>query len=147
MAKRNYYLITGGVLSAFISIFHVVLVFNPTLFSYVTPGQSALTEMALQGSSITTVASIALALLFAIWALYAFSGAGMIRRLPLLRAALIIIGIIYILRSLFLPSEIKMVLTQAYPLQFVIFSLISLVTGLFYIIGVLKQRTILADSK
>jgi hypothetical protein len=140
MAKSNHYLIAGGVMSALISLLHVFLAIFPALYRYIGPDQSALTEMAGQGSSSTTIASVALALLFAIWALYAFSGAGLIRPLPLLRIALITICAIYILRSLFLLSEIGMVLNQGYPFRFVVFSIISLVSGLLYLIGILRQR-------
>jgi len=141
MVKPKHYLIAGGVISALISILHVVLALRPELYRYIGPGQeSALAQMAEQGSSITTIATVALALIFAIWAIYAFSGAGLIGPLPLLRTALIAIGVIYILRALFLPSEINMVLTQGYPFRFVVFSTISLVAGLLYLIGVWKQR-------
>jgi hypothetical protein len=35
-------------------------------------------------------------------------------------------------------SEIRMVLTQGYPFRFVVFSTISLVAGLLYLIGTLR---------
>jgi hypothetical protein len=94
--------------------------------------------MAEQGSSLTMIATIALVLIFAIWAIYAFSAAGLIPPQPLQRAVLFAIAAIYILRGLFLFSEIKMVLDQDYPLRFVFFSTLSLVTGLLYLIGTLK---------
>ncbi len=86
-----------------------------------------------------SVASVVLALIFAAWAAYAFSGAGLIGAFPLLRPALIAIGAIYILRSLFIFTEVKMVLNEGYPFRFVIFSTISLVTGLLYLIGILRK--------
>ncbi len=97
-------------------------------------------QKAAEGSSGTTIATAALALMFAIWAVYAFSGAGLIGVLPLLRTVLIVIGLIYVLRSLFLLSEIRMVLNEGYPFRFVVFSMISLVTGLLYLIGTLRQQ-------
>jgi hypothetical protein len=140
MPKAKHYLLAGGVISALISALHVILALRPTLYAYVTADQeSALAQMAEQGSSLIQIATVALALLFAIWALCAFSGAGLMRRLPLLRAALIAIGVIYILRALFLPTEINMVMTQGYPFRFVVFSTISLAAGLFYLIGTLYQ--------
>jgi hypothetical protein len=39
----------------------------------------------------------------AIWGLYAFSGAGLIRRLPLLRTALVLISAAYLFRAAWLP--------------------------------------------
>jgi hypothetical protein len=141
MIKPKHYLVAGGVMSALISILHVILALRPELYRYIGPGQeSALTQMAEQGSSLTSIATVVLAVIFAIWATYAFSSAGLIGPLPLLRVALITIGVIYILRALFLPVEINMVLTQGYPFRFVVFSTISLVAGLLYLIGVWKQR-------
>lgn len=138
MMKSKYFLMAGGVISALISIVHAVLVVEPALFVYISAGrESVLAQMAIQGSSPTTAATIGLALIFAIWALYAFSGAGLIRPLPLLRAALIFISVIYLLRALAVFPEINMVMNQGYPFRFVVFSIISLVTGLLYLLGFL----------
>jgi hypothetical protein len=141
MAKAERCLIAGGVMSGLVAILHAVLAVEPALYRYVAPGQgSTLAEMAVEGSSVTTIASVAIALVFALWALYAFSGAGLIGRLPLLRAALIAIGAIYVLRALALPTEIRMVSAEGYPFRFVVFSGISLVAGLLYLIGAFRQR-------
>ncbi len=148
MIKSKLYLVAGGVISALLSLLHLVLAVKPDYYRYITPGQeSALSQMAEQGSSITTIASMVLALIFAIWAIFAFSGAGLIGRLPLLRAVLIAIGVVYLLRALFLPLEINMVLTQGYPFRFVIFSTISLLAGLLYLTGFWKQRASLIPGK
>jgi hypothetical protein len=147
MNKPNPFLIAGGVMSALISLLHVVLAVKPGLYRYIGPDSSALTDMAEQGAGIITGLTILLALIFAVWAMYAFSGAGLIRRLPLLRAGLITISAIYILRALFLPTEINMVLSEGYPFRFVVFSTISLVAGLLYLIGFLKQRKALAPGR
>lgn len=146
-SNRNRYLITGGVVSALISALHIALATVPGLYWYIGPGQSALKNMAVQGSSVTTVASAVLALIFATWAIYAFSAARLIGRLPLLQPVLIAICVIYILRALFLPTEINMVVTEGYPFRFVVFSTISLVTGLLYLIGILKRRASMAPAR
>jgi hypothetical protein len=140
MAKANYYLVAGGVISALISILHLVLALKPALYRYISAGQeSELARMAEQGSIPTTIVTVALALIFAIWAAYAFSGGGLLGPLPVLRVALIAIAAIYILRALALFAEINMVLNQGYPFQFAVFSTISLVAGLLYLVGILKS--------
>jgi hypothetical protein len=145
MARPQYFLIAGGVLSALISLLHVVLAVQPSLYRYISAGQeSELARMAEQGSTPTTIATAVLAVMFAIWAAYAFSGAGLIVRLPLLRAALIAIGAIFILRALFIPTEIGMVVNEGYPIRFVVFSTISLVAGLLYLAGIVTRRASLA---
>jgi hypothetical protein len=114
---------------------------KPSLYRYISAGlESDLGRMAEQGSTPTTIATVALAVIFAVWAIYAFSGAGLIVRLPLMRAALIAICVIYILRALAMPTEIKMVMNQGYPFRFVVFSAISLLAGLLYLIGLFKPR-------
>lgn len=141
MAKPNYTLIIGGVVSTLLSAFHIVLAMKPELYRYIDPGQgTGLGQMAEQGSSLIIILTLILALIFAIWALYAFSGARLIRPFPLLGAALIVISVIYLLRGLFLGSEIKMVMNEGYPFRFVVFSSISLLAGVLYLIGYLKLR-------
>jgi hypothetical protein len=56
-----------------------------------------------------------------------------------LRAVLITIGVVYILRSLMLPSEILKVLQSGYPLRFIVLSTGSFTFGLFYLYGTLAQ--------
>ncbi len=148
MAVAKRFLIAGGTISALIAILHFILTLKPEYYQFVNPEQaSTLAQMALQGSSATTIATAALALIFAIWAVYAFSGAGMIGCLPLLRAILIVIGVIYLLRALFLPTEIRMTVNQGYPIRFAVYSFISLVAGLFYLLGIFLQRAFLSSSK
>jgi hypothetical protein len=143
MIKLEYSLLAGGAISALISILHVILALWPTLYRHISAGQeSSLAQMAEKGSTSTTIATIALALIFAIWATYAFSGTGLIHPLPWLRVALIAISVIYILRALVIPTEVNMVLNQGYPFRFVVFSTISLMTGLLYLIGIIKQRAL-----
>jgi hypothetical protein len=141
MPNTRYLLIAGGVITALISLLHVVLALKPELFRSFGPGEgSTLAQRAAEGSKGTTIATVVLALIFALWAAYAFSGARLIGALPLLRAGLIAIGVIYIIRSLFVVSEIEMVLSIGYPFRFVVFSTISLVAGLLYLIGGLALR-------
>jgi len=127
-------------MSALISLLHIILILKPEIFYRLINlnQESASAPTASQGPGLS-IAALVLALIFAIWAIYAFSGAELIKPLPLLRTALVAIGVIYILRSLFLPLEIYMVLTKGHPFQFVVYSTISLVTGLLYLVGILKK--------
>lgn len=147
MKKQNVYLIAGGVMSALISLLHIVLAAKPDLYRYIGVGGDTLTQMAVEGAGILRGATVALALVFAVWALYAFSGAGWVGRLPLLRTGLIAITAIYILRALFLPTEIRMVANEGYPFRFVVFSTISLAAGLLYLIGYIRGRAALKPVK
>lgn len=92
-----------------------------------------------QGSPFTVLVTLGLALMFAAWVAYALSGAGVIRPLPLLQAVLIVIGVIYILRSFMLPSELVAVLKSEQSFRFVAFSTGSLAAGLLYLVGTLAR--------
>jgi hypothetical protein len=141
METSRVLLIVGAVGSGLISLLHVVLALRPELWRYVAPGgTSALREMAIQGSTGTIVAAAALAVMFAVWALYGLSGAGAIGRLPLLRTGLIGIGVIFLLRGLFIVPETRMVLAEGYAVRFALFSAISLLAGLLYVVGALGLR-------
>jgi hypothetical protein len=60
-------------------------------------------RMAERGDARPTVMAVGFALGLTLWALYAWSGAGLIRRLPLLRTGLVLISAIYLLRAAYLP--------------------------------------------
>jgi hypothetical protein len=135
MNLSSYCLVLAAAASFFNTLLHVVLAIRPQLYRYC--GADELAQLHEQGSPFTLLVTIGLILLFAVWGVYALSGAGVIGRLPLLRVVLITIGVIYVLRGLMLPSELVQVLTSGYPFRFIVFSTGSLVMGLFYLVGTL----------
>ena len=59
---------------------------------------------AARGDLQPTLITLAIATILLVWAAYAFSGAGLVPRLPLLRTGLVVITAIYLLRGLvFVP--------------------------------------------
>jgi hypothetical protein len=133
----NYSLIIGSIASFFITLLHLVLAIQPKLYRYFNAAELA--EMHAKGSPFTVLVTIGLAVMFVIWGAYGLSGAGLIRQLPLLRTVLVSIGVIYILRSLMLPSEILKVLQSGYPFRFIVLSTGSFAFGLSYLYGSLAQ--------
>jgi hypothetical protein len=95
------------------------------------------------GSLIPPVVTLAIALVFAVWALYGFSGAGLIRRLPLLEAGLLTIGVIYFVRGLLVIPEAMVLLQSGRSLlhKVVVFSLVSLACGILYLAGAIARRS------
>ena len=94
--------------------------------------------LAEQGNIRATLITTGIALVLSIWSLYAFSAAGVIFRLPLIRLALILITLIYLVRGvagLFLISS-PMGRT---PEFWVWSSVICLTIGLIHLVG-LKQQ-------
>lgn len=123
--------------SVLIAVLHVALVFRPQAYRYF--GADELALLAEQGSPFTVLVTVGLALMFAAWGSYGFSGAGVIRPFPLLRTVFIAISAIHILRGFFLPFDLVKVLLSAYPIRFVVFSTISLAAGLLYLVGTIGQ--------
>lgn len=135
MNMPRFCLLLGGVASFLIVVLHLALALMPQWYRYF--GADELAQLHEEGSLFTVLVTLGLALMFAAWAVYALSGAGVIGRLPWLRAVLIAVGGIYILRSLMLPSELIKVLLSGYPFRFVVFSTGSLAAGLLHLVGTL----------
>ena len=77
------------------------------------------------------------------WSWYAFAGAGLARRPPLLRLGLWVIGTIYTARGLALVPEVLALWrggASAPPPRYAVFSLVSLATGLAYLVGTWRAR-------
>lgn len=92
----------GGWLSLLAAMLHLaVITGGPDWYRFVGAGE----EMAVaaeRGSWMPALVTLAIAAILAVWGLFAFSGAGRTRRLPLLRTALVAIAAIYLVRGLLL---------------------------------------------
>lgn len=127
----------AGLLSLGIALLQVVLGFSPALSTYLgAPPELLANPAALLASSFFV------ALIFAIWGLYGLSGAGLMRRLPLLRLGLLVIGAIYTLRGLLLVplllDSLGLIVADPPILpQALLASLVSLLIGCLYLAGTL----------
>ena len=131
---RNPALVIGGLLSVAASLLHIgCIIGGPDWYRFFGAGEQMAT-MAEQGSMTPTLLTLGIAVILAIWAAYAFSGAGLLPRLPLLRTGLVTISAIYLLRGLALIPAL--IINRGDLMPFVLWSsLIVLVYGLAYAIG------------
>lgn len=139
--KTNKLLIIGGVLSVVASLLHIAMIVGgPAWYRFFGAGEG-MAQLAESGSIYPAIITAIIAIVLALWGLYAFSGAEVIGRLPQLKLVLGIISMIYIVRGVF---GIPIVIYLDHPylneleekMTFMIFSsLISLGFGLFYLIG------------
>ena len=132
--RGNRWLATGGMLSAAAAMLHVAIILRgPDWYRFFGAGEG-MARAAERGSYMPALITSGIAAVLLVWALYAFSGAGLIRRLPLLRTGLILISAIYLLRAFALVPTL--ILAPAPVVGFAIWSsLVVLAYGLAYAVG------------
>ena len=128
------WLVAGGILSALAAILHLaVIAGGPDWYRFFGAGEE-MARMAERGLLRPTLYTIAIASILAIWSAYAFAGAGLLPRLPLMRTALVAITAVYLLRGLALVplALLRPALVDSFALWS---SLIVLVYGACHAIG------------
>ena len=105
---RNRWLIAAGSLSAAAAMMHIAIIFGGADWYRFFGAGEGMARMAEQGSVRPTLMTLAIAAILAVWALYAFAGAGLVRRLPLMRTALVAITAIYLMRGLWLFAALAL---------------------------------------
>ncbi|MEO0424018.1 MAG: hypothetical protein AAF184_16895 [Pseudomonadota bacterium] len=139
----RYLLGAGGGFSIVAALLHIAIIFGGAdwyRFFGAGEGMARLTE---SGSTYPTMVTSAIASVLLVWGLYGLSGARAIPRLPLLPFALVLIGGVYLLRGvaglvlLFLPEH--PIAAENSPLFWLVSSLVCLVPGTLYLLGVITQ--------
>lgn len=131
---KNTLLIIASFCSGLAALAHVgCIVFGGDWYRFFGAGEE-MARMSEQGLWYPSLVTSVMVLVLLIWTLYALSGAGVIRRLPLLRLGLCIIAAIYLLRGLAFVW-----LMPAFPENSLTFWLISsaicLIIGALYAVG------------
>lgn len=129
----NKWLMIGGWLSLAAALLHIICIFGGGDYYRFFGAGEEMARADEAGHWMPAIMTSGIAIILAIWAAYAFSGAGLLPRLPLMRTALVIITAIYLLRGLFL---IPVMIEPAMRTSFNIWSsLIVLGYGITYAIG------------
>ncbi len=133
--RGSRWLVAGGLLSAIASLLHIAcMIGGPDWFRFFGAGEPV-AQAVERGEWQPYLMTSAIVLILALWAAYAFSGAGRIARLPLIRAALVTITFIYLARGLILlPLAIAkpQLLTDPFALWS---SFIVAIYGIIYALG------------
>lgn len=99
MQNDRCWLLLGGLLTGAASLLHVaIIVGGPEWYRFFGAGER-MARQAARGSPYPAVVTAAIAVVLAVWMLYALSGAGVIPRLPFLRLALVLIAAVYLGRG------------------------------------------------
>jgi hypothetical protein len=137
---RNLWLIVGAVGSLGVAALHAVIIFvgAPGYRYFGAPDLAVLVE---RGSAIPALLTTGIVLLFAAWAAYAFSGAGILRPVPLLRTGLVLIAFVYMLRGLLLePELVGLTRGTLRAARAAAFSAVSLGLGLVHVAGLAAHQ-------
>src|SRR5688500_4078236 len=144
---RDGWLLAGGVVTGFASLTHVAIIIGgPDWYRFFGAGERMARQAEL-GSSYPAIITAGIATVLALWTLYALSGAGVIRRLPLLRIVLALIASIYLLRGVLgIPLVLLVVDPSSRALRaklffMVVSSLICVGLGICYAIGAARARS------
>lgn len=134
MRQPDKFLVAGAALSAIGALLHLAcIVFGGPWYRALGAGDR-MARMADAGHWYPTVAAVVIAAVLLVWAAYALSAAGAIRKLPLTRLALCLITGVYLLRGIAFP-----VLMPYFPGNSTAFWIASsatcLLIGLLHLIG------------
>ncbi len=139
--QNNLWLIAAGSMSATAALAHLAVILGgPDWYRFFGAGER-MARAAERGQPSAVLITIGIAAVLAIWSAYAFSGAGVIPRLPLLRLGLVTITTIYLVRGLWIIPGLP--LLGRSPEFVLVSSAIVLVIGITHAIGVwIAWRTI-----
>lgn len=138
----NIWLLTGGTLSAVAGLLHLGCIVGGAAWYRSFGAGEQLVRLAEAGRPLPHVyAGVISALLF-VAALYAFSGARLIGRLPLLRLGLLAIAGVYLARAAALPLMLRHAQDATRTPEFlVVSSAVVLVFGLVHAVGLATAWT------
>ena len=147
------WLIVGGALSAAAAALHLlIIVGGPDWYRFFGAGEK-LARAAERGSPVPAAWAVGIAAVLGLWAAYAWAGAGLIRRLPLMRPALAAISAVYLLRGLVLVPALAAWLDGAasfgrWSPQFMVWSsLVVLGFGVTYAVGTWRAWPVLSRRR
>lgn len=99
MSDARGWLLAAGWMSVAVSLLHLAcIVGGPDWYRFLGAGED-MARGAERGAPFPILITLAIAAILAVWAAYAFSAAGLIGRLPLIRTALVLISAVLLIRA------------------------------------------------
>jgi hypothetical protein len=138
-ASLDAWLLAGGAASLVAAALHLAcIVGGPDWYRFLGAGEG-MARAAAAGRPGPALLTFAIALVLAMWGVYALSGAGFVARLPLLRPALVVISAVYCLRGavLFFPDMLRR--PDLSPAFLRWSSVIVLAIGLVHVVGIVRS--------
>jgi hypothetical protein len=129
-----FFLVLAAIIALCNALAHLsCLYFGPECYaSQLAPEQ--LIESANNETYLAPLANVVVSTIFIIWGFYALSGAGLIRKLPLLKISIYLIAILCIVRGI-LPLQVWLRNPEIVNDRAFYYGVGWLITGLLYVIG------------
>lgn len=125
----------AGVVTALASIAHLACIaLGAPAYRFMGAGERMACAAA-AGKIKPTLITLAIASILLVWALYAFSGAGIAPRLPFTQVALLLISAVFLARAVAFPL-MRSVFPENSTTFWLVSSSICLVLGVLYAVGV-----------
>lgn len=136
MLKKIKFLRLAGILSFSVALFQAIIALSPSWSLYFGAPEKLVSNVTL-----LIISGIAMSIIFIVFGLYGLSGAGDIRHLPLLRIVLLGIASIFTLRGLLIILQLLILAgvvhsEKVITPQLILSSIVSLMIGIIYIIGI-----------
>ena len=146
MSEARYWLLGAAWMSVAAALVHLAcIVGGPAWYRSLGAGER-MAQGAERGAWFPALITLAIAIVLAIWAAYAFSAAGVIGRLPLMRTALVLISAVLLVRGIGVP--LMRLWRPDLSSAFLYWSsAIVLVYGLLFAIGTWKAWPMLASKE
>lgn len=141
--KGRRALVLGGILSAAAAVLHLAVIAGGASWYRFFGAGEAMAQAADAGAAWPALVTLALTCMLGVWSAYAFAGAGLLPHLPLLRAGLVTIAAVYLLRGLAVIPY-WLVARDAVTRFDVVSSLVVLAPGLAYALGAWRRWQALA---
>ena len=141
------WLIAGGVLSLAAALLHIACIFGGADWYRFFGAGERMARMAEAGQWTPAVFAVGIAGLLSLAAAYAFSGAGLIARLPLVRTGLVVVSAVYLARGIVILKPSVMARPDLSSNFLFWSSLIVLTLGLVHLIGTWQAWPTLSQGK
>lgn len=140
MKTGTNFFITGAVLNFIIAALHIIIIFQGAEgYRYYGAGED-MAQLDEAGSPIPALVTSLVTVFFMIFGIYGLSAAVKLKRLPFLKGVVIIIAAIFVIRGLGFVADLYMIQNDpAYPTRMVYFSLVALMVGACYTIGITRN--------
>jgi hypothetical protein len=137
-------LISGGVIASASAIWHLLCILGgPSWFAFARAPQQII-DSSQQGTLLAPIGTVIVAGLMFVCTVFAFSAVGLIRKVPLIKSALITIGVLCTLRGLIaVPSFIT---STHFDVWQIIASAVWFYVGICFIAGSIEQYTLVKSD-